>query len=64
MKISVLLAAYNGEMYISEQISSILPQLGEDDELSDRLYDKYSDIMSTISMGIPSFVEKIGDRYI
>ncbi|MBQ7101725.1 MAG: glycosyltransferase [Clostridia bacterium] len=33
MKISVLLAAYNGEMYISEQISSILPQLGEDDEL-------------------------------
>ncbi len=38
--------------------------LGEDDELSDRLYDKYSDIMSTISMGIPSFVEKIGDRYI
>ena len=33
MKISVLLAAYNGETYISEQISSILPQLGEDDEL-------------------------------
>ena len=33
MKISVLLAAYNGEKYISEQISSILPQLGADDEL-------------------------------
>ncbi len=33
MKISVLLAAYNGEKYISEQISSILPQLGVDDEL-------------------------------
>ncbi|MBQ7100317.1 MAG: glycosyltransferase, partial [Clostridia bacterium] len=33
MKISVLLAAYNGEKYIAKQISSILPQLGEDDEL-------------------------------
>lgn len=33
MKISVLLAAYNGEKYIGEQIASILPQLGEGDEL-------------------------------
>lgn len=33
MKISVLLAAYNGEKYISQQIASILPQLGGDDEL-------------------------------
>ena len=29
MKISVLVAAYNGEKYIAQQLSSILPQLGE-----------------------------------
>ncbi len=33
MKISVALAAYNGEKYIGEQIESILPQLREGDEL-------------------------------
>lgn len=33
MKISVLLAAYNGEKYIAEQVASILPQLGQTDEL-------------------------------
>lgn len=33
MNISVALAAYNGEKYIGEQIESILPQLGEDDEI-------------------------------
>lgn len=33
MKISVALAAYNGEKYIGEQIESILPQLGEDGEI-------------------------------
>ncbi len=33
MKISVALAAYNGEKYIAEQISSILPRLGENDEI-------------------------------
>lgn len=31
--ISVVIAAYNGEKYIGEQIRSILPQLGENDEL-------------------------------
>lgn len=31
--ISVCMATYNGEKYIGEQIGSILPQLGEDDEL-------------------------------
>jgi len=31
--ISVCMAAYNGEKYIAEQISSILAQLGADDEL-------------------------------
>ena len=33
MKISVALAAYKGEQYISGQIDSILSQLGENDEL-------------------------------
>ena len=33
MKISVALAAYNGEKYIKEQIESILCQLGESDEI-------------------------------
>lgn len=31
--ISVCMATYNGERYIKEQVSSILQQLGEDDEL-------------------------------
>lgn len=33
MKISVALAAYNGETYITEQLDSILCQLGPDDEV-------------------------------
>jgi len=31
--ISVCMATYNGEKYIEEQVKSILPQLGENDEL-------------------------------
>ena len=33
MKLSVALAAYNGESFILEQLASILPQLGENDEV-------------------------------
>lgn len=33
MKISVCIAAYNGGRFIWEQVMSILPQLGEDDEI-------------------------------
>ena len=33
MFISVCIATYNGEKYIKEQILSILPQLGDDDEI-------------------------------
>ena len=33
MKISVAMAAYDGEKYIGEQIESILPQLGAGDEV-------------------------------
>ena len=32
-KISVCMATYNGELYIEEQLNSILSQLGEHDEL-------------------------------
>ena len=38
--------------------------IDENSELSDKLYDKYSDMMSSISSRLPSFVEKISDRYI
>lgn len=31
--ISVVIAAYKGEKYIAEQINSILPQLGDGDEI-------------------------------
>lgn len=33
MKISVLIAAYNGERYIARQLTSVLEQLGENDEV-------------------------------
>ena len=33
MKISVCIATYNGEKYIKEQLNSILPQLGVNDEI-------------------------------
>lgn len=33
MKVSVALAAYHGEAYLAEQLQSILPQLGEADEV-------------------------------
>ena len=33
MKISVAMAYYNGGAYVEEQLSSILSQLGEDDEV-------------------------------
>ena len=33
MRISVAMAAYNGELYIKEQLDSILAQLGEEDEV-------------------------------
>lgn len=41
-KISIAMAAYNGERYIEEQIESILPQLKEEDEIVIS-YDKSTD---------------------
>lgn len=52
MKVSVCMATYNGEQYISEQIDSILKQLKEEDELiisDDGSSDKTSTIISKIS---------------
>ena len=47
-KISVCIATYNGEKYIKEQLLSILPQLGTDDEViisDDNSQDKTLDII-------------------
>jgi glycosyltransferase involved in cell wall biosynthesis len=52
MTVSVALAAYNGEKYIGEQLSSILPQLSEDDEIVvsvDPSSDSTRDIVSSLS---------------
>ena len=37
--------------------------IDENAELSDRLFDRYCDIMATIQSEIPSRIEKIVDRY-
>ena len=51
MKISVCMATYNGEKYITEQVVSILNQIGENDELiisddgsTDKTIDKLKEI--------------------
>ncbi len=52
MTVSVALAAYNGEKYIAEQISSVLPQLSEDDEIVvsvDPSADRTREIVSSMS---------------
>ena len=33
MSVSVVMAAYNGEKYLSQQIDSIISQMNQDDEL-------------------------------
>ena len=53
MKVSVALAAYNGEKYIEEQLASILAQLGADDEVI------VSD--DNPSGGTKAAVERVGD---
>jgi len=50
MKISVCMATYNGDRYIKDQLSSILPQLGPHDELvisDDNSTDKTVDIVKS-----------------
>lgn len=52
MRISVALAAYNGEQYIEEQLTSILSQLGADDEVivsDDGSTDRTRDIVNAIA---------------
>lgn len=53
MKVSVALAAYNGEKYIEEQLRSILSQLGADDEVV------VSD--DNPSGGTKAAIERVGD---
>ncbi|MDO5448126.1 MAG: glycosyltransferase family 2 protein [Clostridia bacterium] len=53
MKVSVALAAYNGEKFIEEQLGSILAQLGADDEVI------VSD--DNPSGGTKAAVERVGD---
>lgn len=51
MKISVCMASYNGERFILEQLTSILSQLGKDDELiivDDASHDSTSAIIAEI----------------
>ncbi len=50
MRVSVVLAAYQGAAFIGEQIASILPQLGDDDELIVSL-DPSEDNTAEIVMG-------------
>lgn len=50
-RVSVCMACYNGEKYIEEQIKSILPQLGAEDELiivDDHSADKTAEIVKNI----------------
>lgn len=50
MKVSVAMATFNGEKYVSEQIDSIIPQLNKDDELiisDDSSTDKTVDIIQS-----------------
>ncbi|UVV78072.1 glycosyltransferase [Bacteroides fragilis] len=52
MKISVCLASYNGQLFIEQQIKSILAQLSEYDELivsDDCSTDKTLEIVETLN---------------
>lgn len=65
MKISVCMAAFNGELYIREQIESILKQLKVDDELiisDDNSTDKTSDIVREINDPRIKFIVNNGEK--
>lgn len=49
MKVSVALAAYNGQKYIKQQVQSILPQLSADDELVISLDPSQDETLSIIN---------------
>ena len=48
---------------LAEYTTAIRRHLHENPELSDKLFDRYSDMMSAICMEIPAVVESISDRY-
>lgn len=62
MKISVCIATYNGEQFVSDQINSILKQIGKDDEIiisDDESTDKTLDIIKNLNDGrIKIFINK------
>ena len=65
MKISVCMATYNGEQFISEQINSILKQLKDEDELiisDDGSSDKTTTIVSEIEDPRIKFIVNDGEK--
>ena len=65
MKISVCMATYNGEQFISEQINSILKQLKDEDELiisDDGSSDKTTTIISEIKDPRIKFIVNDGEK--
>jgi len=65
MKISVCMATYNGEKYIKEQITSILSQLNDGDELiisDDKSSDRTQDIIFEFRDPRIKFVINEGER--
>ncbi len=65
MKISVCMATYNGELYIEEQVNSILKQLRQDDELiisDDNSSDQTSAIIKRINDKRINFIINGGEK--
>lgn len=66
-RISVCLASYNGEKYIKEQLDSILPQLGDQDEViisDDHSTDNTIKIIESLNDSrIKIFQNKLGKGY-
>jgi len=53
------------ERFVTAAVNYLAAMLiiDENMELSDKIYDKYCDIMATIQSGIPAKIEKIIDKY-
>lgn len=65
MMISVCMATYNGERYIRQQIDSILPQLGEGDELvisDDESTDGTKDIVESFNDARIKWIDFVRDK--
>ena len=63
--ISVCVATYNGERYLLKQLESILPQLGENDEViisDDGSKDATYEVINTINDSRIRWIENIGEH--